>query len=134
MQVVPDSLVGRWRIGKPLYDMTPQPIGINAKQEHKLIGTTLELSTNSVSACGASIQITSVEATAYSADEFRQEYRIRPDQIGLVAPLTKYSFLSHRFTALCGSPEAFEVISDGKNAVLDVANDYFHLIKVKISR
>jgi hypothetical protein len=113
--------------------MSPQPIGIDAKQEHRLIGANLRFERNSVSACGANIQVLSVEANKYSADEFLQAYHIRPDQIGLVAPVIEYSFVSHGLSAICGSPEAFEIMSDGKDAVLDVANDYLHLTKVKIS-
>jgi hypothetical protein len=131
MRVIPNSLVGQWKIGKPFYDMASLPIGINAKQERTLIGTTLDMRTASVSACGTSIQITSVEATTYSGDAFLQDYRVRPDQIGLGVPVTEYSFISHGLTAICGSPEAFDIISDGKNVVLDVANDYLRLTRVK---
>ncbi len=134
LRAIPNSLAGQWEIGKPFYDMAAPPVGINAKQENKLIGEILDIRTTSVSACGTSIQITSIEATTYSSDAFLQEYRIRPDQIGLVAPLTEYSFISHGLTAICGSPQAFVIVSDGKNAVLDIANDYFHLNKVKTVR
>jgi hypothetical protein len=134
LRTVPSSLVGQWKIGKPFYDMTPQPIGLSAEQEKKLIGKRLDVESTSVSACGTRIQITSVESTAYSAEGFLEKYRIRPDQIDLVAPLTNYSFSSRGLTAICGSPEAFDIISDGRNAVLENANDYFHLSKLAVAR
>jgi hypothetical protein len=130
MRVVPGSLVGQWKIGKPFYNMTPQPIGLSAEQEKKLVGNRVDIESTSVSACGTRIQITSIKATTYSAKDFLEEYQIRPDEIGLVAPLTNYSFSSQGLTAICGSPEAFDIISDGRNAVFENANDYFHLSRI----
>jgi hypothetical protein len=128
---VPDEVVGKWRIGKPYLDMTPQAIALTAAQEQHLVGQTVKITSTSVVACGGSIPVDSVEKTTYTASEFLQTYGITPAQIGLKPPVTKLSLNYSRSITFCGSTERLALLIDRDSAAIVTANDYFRLSKLK---
>ena len=73
---VPSRALGHWKIGRPFYDMTPQPIGLNSRQEKMLLGQVLDIESTSITACGLRVHIDSVQETKYSADAFLEKYLI----------------------------------------------------------
>jgi hypothetical protein len=131
LQSTPPNVVGQYKIGRPFLDMTPQPIGLTAIQEKTLIGQEVSINSTSVTACGKSTHVDSVEEETYSADAFLQRYRMRPDQIGLKSPVTELWFKFPLSTAICGNSEGFVLLTDGSHAAFEDGNDYFRLSKIK---
>jgi len=134
LQSAPPSVVGQYKIGRDFEDMTPQPIGLSTKQERMLIGQVIVIKSTSITACGKSFHLNSIEEETYAADSFLQRYGVRPDQIGLKAPVTELSFSFPPSTAICGNSEGFVLLTDGHHAAFEDGNEYFRLSRTEAGR
>ena len=90
----------------------------------------LTLAPTALTACGKRVSYESVSQQTYSADSFLQRYGIRPDQVGLNAPITELLFNFPPPRMVCGNSEGLVLLTDGHHAALEDGNDYFRLTKV----
>lgn len=128
---LPDSVLGKWRVGKP-YDDLGQPIGLDAKQEGKIIGLIIEISRDQIAVCGKEIQIKSIDVERLTNDKFLAKYNFTPNRIGFsdkdVIDVTLNKLHSTKACGEFADPGTNLFISN-RHAVVEIGNDYFQLTR-----
>ena len=124
------TLLGKWQVGTP-YE-TNQSVGLNTNQESYIENLHLEYARDHLRVCGKDIAIQSIKAEALTEDDFVGRYHFHPEAIGVGASNIVEVNISSADTAACGEygdPGLHVFVGDNKHAVIEVANDYFPLIK-----
>jgi hypothetical protein len=129
-QTAPE-LIGHWQVGAP-YE-TYQSAGLNNTQESYIESLRLEYDKNRLHVCGKEIPIESVKAEALTEDDFLGRYHFHPQLIGVGdSNIVELSIGAPDATSICGeygAPGLHVFVGDNKHAVIEVANDYFPLIR-----
>jgi hypothetical protein len=124
------ALIGKWDVGTA-YE-TNQSSGLNANQESYIESLRLEYAKDHLRVCGKEIAIQSIKAEALSEDDFVGRYHFHPELIGVGASRIVELNINGQDSATCGeygNPGLHVFVGDNKHAVIEVANDYFPLIK-----
>jgi len=130
---LPTELLGSWRVGAP-YD-THQPVGLDASQEKFIRSLRLRYTPDRIEVCGKNITIQSIKLESLTSARFLQRYNLPPDLIGFGAsPIVEVSINPPSSMNTCGpyeNPGVHAFIGQNKHVVIEVANDYFPLVKMK---
>ncbi len=125
------ALIGHWQVGAP-YE-TYQSAGLNGDQETYIESLHLEYAKDHLRVCGKEVAIQSIKAEALTEDDFLGRYHFHPDLIGVGASrIVDLNISSSGVSDACGQlgdPGLHVFVGDNKHAVIEVANDYFPLIK-----
>jgi len=128
---IPSVLLGNWKIGRP-FD-AHQPVGLNALQEKYIESLHLRYTPERIQVCGKEIEITSLKSESLTSDAFLEKFGFLPNIIGLKSStITEVNINLPRSMDACGQyedPGVHVFIGDGEHIVMEVANDYFPLIK-----
>ena len=129
-QTAPE-LLGHWKVGAP-YD-TYQPAGLDNSQESYIENLRLEYDKDRLRVCGKDIPIQSIKAEELTEDDFLGRYHFHPALIGVGdSKIVDLSITASDAASICGqygAPGLHVFVGDNKHAVIEVANDYFPLIK-----
>jgi hypothetical protein len=96
---VSDIVSGTWVI-KSIYK-TQNVAGPNPSQQKKLLGSTIVLDSRSLTACGQSVPITSVEVHQVVATDFLANTQVRFGEVGIEAPSIKEVVINDRHSGSC---------------------------------
>lgn len=125
------ALIGHWQVGAP-YE-TYQAAGLNNTQETYIETLRLEYDKDHLRVCGKDIPIQSIKAEALTEDDFLDRYHFHPDLIGVgQSNIIELSITAPDAAPICGevgAPGLHVFVGDNKHAVIEVANDYFPLVK-----
>jgi hypothetical protein len=125
------ALIGHWSVGAP-YE-TNQAAGLNNTQENYVESLRIEYDKTRLRVCGKDIPIQSIKAESLSEDDFLGRYHFHPTLIGVGdANIIELSIAASDTTAICGdlgAPGLHVFIGDNKHAVIEIANDYFPLVR-----
>jgi hypothetical protein len=124
------ALIGKWAVGTP-YE-TNQPSDLNTNQEGYIESLKLEYAKDRLRVCGRDVAIQGIKAEALTEDDFVGRYHFHPEQIGVGASDIVEVNISSADAAACGQygdPGLHVFVGDNKHAVIEVAGDYFPLIK-----
>jgi hypothetical protein len=124
------TLLGKWDVGTP-YE-TNQSSALNTDQENYIENLRLEYAKDRLRVCGKDIAIQSIKAEALTEDDFVSRYHFHPDLIGVGASRIIDLNISAPDSAACGQygdPGLHVFVGDNKHAVIEIANDFFPLIK-----
>ena len=124
------ALIGKWVVGTA-YD-TNQSSGLNTNQESYIESLHLEYAKDHLRVCGKEVAIQTVKAEALTEDDFVGRYHFQPEMIGVGSSGIVEVNISSADTAACGEygdPGVHVFVGDNKHAVIEVANDYFPLVR-----
>jgi hypothetical protein len=125
------ALIGHWQVGAP-YE-TNQSAGLNNTQENYIESLHLEYDRNRLRVCGKDVPIQSIKAEALTEEDFLDRYHFHPTLIGVgESNILELSITAPDATPFCGEygePGLHVFVGDNKHAVIEVANDYFPLIR-----
>ena len=124
------ALIGKWGVGTA-YD-TNQSSGLNTNQESYIESLRLEYAKDHLRVCGKEISIQAIKAEALTEDDFVGRYHFQPEKIGVGSAGIVEVNISSADTAACGEygdPGVHVFVGDNKHAVIEVANDYFPLVR-----
>ena len=124
------ALIGKWHVGTA-YD-TNQSSGLNTNQESYIENLHLEYAKDHLRVCGKEIAIQSIKAESLTEDDFVGRYHFSPEMIGVGSSGIVEVNISSADTAACGEygdPGVHVFVGDNKHAVIEVANDYFPLVR-----
>lgn len=134
-QGLPPTLIGRWSVGKP-YN-SPGPVGINAEQEKLIRALRLVYTDEHLHVCGKDVSTQPIKIKLFKRDEFLQAYGFLPKVIGMKSsPVTDVTLNPSDGMNACGEYEdpGMHVLMDPNgHVVMEVANDYFPLLKSKVN-
>ena len=124
------ALIGKWGVGTA-YE-TNQSSGLNLNQESYIESLHLEYAKDHLRVCGKEIAIQSIKAESLTEDDFVGRYHFHPEIIGVGPSGIVEVNISSGDTAACGEygdPGVHVFVGDNKHAVIEVANDYFPLVR-----
>lgn len=124
------ALLGKWDIGTP-YE-TNQSAGLSTSQEGYIESLRLEYARDHLRVCGKEISIQSIKAESLTEDDFVGRYHFHPQLIGIGESGIVELNINAQDSAACGpygDPGLHVFVGDNKRAVIEVANDYFPLIR-----
>lgn len=124
------ALLGKWGVGTA-YETTLST-GLNANQENYIESLRLEYAKDHLRVCGKEIGIQSIKAESLTEDDFVGRYHFHPEMIGVGTSGIVDVNISSADTAACGEygdPGVHVFVGDNKHAVIEVANDYFPLVR-----
>jgi hypothetical protein len=124
------ALIGKWNVGTP-YE-TNQASGLSTNQESYIEGLKLEYAKDHLRVCGKDIAIQSIQAEELTEDDFVGRHHFHPAQIGVGDSAIVELNINAADAAACGEygdPGLHVFVGDNKHAVIEVANDYFPLVR-----
>lgn len=129
---IPSKLIGNWVV-ETAYN-TPGPIGLDNDQEKYIKSLDVVYTSGSFNVCNKMVAVHSVSKTILTEDQFVQTYGFLPRLIGLKGTIVDIILNSSDGTNTCGDfedPGAHILIGDHEHVVIEVANEYFSLVKRK---
>ena len=127
---IPPHLLGRWTVGAP-YELG-QPSALDAAHGDRIRKLRIGLSKEHIEVCGKVVPVKSVRIETLTQAQFLDRYNFPAKAIGLTGPrVTEIDMNEFASTNACGDfadPGTHLFTSNGK-VVMEVANDYFRLLK-----
>jgi len=125
---LPDEVSGAWRVGTP-YAMG-QPVGLDAGDEHSLMGLAIDYTSNALRVCGQTFRIRTVRVEQLPDAAFLSKYGFLPARIGIAGDsVVDIQINLYHQTKACGDfadPGTHLLLGDHA-AAIEVGNDYFRL-------